>query len=319
MNNQLKNRTISLPLAILLMVLIAAGGIIAFTVERNDKKQLLAEKEGIMKANEEKVLAVYNRIEKNLASIREKESMISQGFAGPEYNSDLAPEDQIQNEINFIKNLIDENNKLIASLNDQIGEKDSRISGYQKSIKDYQAKVTVYQQQLDQLIAEKEVLRRDLDNTIQVKDQLATQVNWLDSAVDRQNSIIAGQQQELTEKEKALHTAYYRIDTYKTLRDQNILEKEGGFLGINRVTTLSDQADNNLFSRIDTREVVRIPVAAKQWEIVTGQDPTSYDVVYESNNNIEWINITDPDKFWGKTKYLVVVVRENSSELASNR
>lgn len=319
MLDQAKKRTMSLPLAIILMVLIGIGGVVAFTMERNDKNQLLTEKERVMQEQQDNVLAVYDRIEKNLASIREKETMISENFAGPEYNSNLSPEDQIQNEINFIRNLIDENNKLIASLNDQIGQKDERIAGFQKSIKDYQGKMTVYQQQLDQLVAEKEGLKKDLDNTILVKNQLATKVDRLDSTVVRNNGVIADQQQQLIDRELALHTAYYRVDTYKKLRDENILEKEGGVLGINRVTTLSGTADKELFAKVDTREIKRIPIASKHWEIVTGQDPSSYEVEYESNNNAEWLNITDPEKFWSKGKYLVVVVRDNNSELAEGR
>lgn len=318
MFNRMLNKTMSLPLALVFMALIAMAGIISFTMERNNKNHLLAEKELMMLDNQDKVMAVYDRIEKNLASIREKEMMISQDFAGPEYNSDLAPEDRIQNEINFIKDLIDENNKLIASLNDQIDAKDTRIAEFRKTVKDYQSRVVQYQQQLDQLIAEKAGLQEDLDHTTQVKNQLATRVSLLDSTVTTKNGVIADQQQQLTEHQLALHTAYYRVDTYKKLRDESILEKEGGVLGINRVKSLSDQVDDRLFVKIDTRQVTRIPVAAKHWEIVTGQDPTSYEIEYDSNKDAEWINIKNPEKFWSKSKYLVVVVRDNG-ELASNR
>jgi hypothetical protein len=70
---------------------------------------------------------------------------------------------------------------------------------------------------------------------------------------------------------------------------------------------------------IDTREVTRIPIAAKRWEIITNQDPSSYDLEL-TDNRTEWLVITDPDKFWSKSKYLVIVVREEgSNELASSR
>lgn len=312
-------KTMSLPLAVVLMVLIAAAGTVAFFTERNQKMNLLDDKDRVMQEQQSNVLATYDRIEKNLASIRESENMISKDFSSPEYNSNLSPEDRIQNEINYIRNLIDENNSLIASLNNQIDIKNARIEGYEKNIRDYQAKVTGFQQQLDQLVAEKELLKKDLDNTIRVKEQLATQVVHLDSTVTEKNGVIADQQQQITDRELALHTAYYRVDNYRNLRDQEILEKEGGVLGINRVTSLSDNLDNGLFAKIDTREVTKIPIAARRWEIVTGQDPSSYEVVYDMNKETEWLNITDPEKFWSKSKYLVVVVRDNNSELASSR
>jgi len=319
MSNTELNRRMSLPLALVLMVLIAIAGVVAFYMEYNHKQKLMAEYNQAMTDQQNHVLAVYDQIESNLASIREHESMISQGFAGPENNSDLAPEERIQNEINYIKYLIDENNKLIASLNEQIDQKNTRISGYEKSIKDYKVKITKYQEQLDLLVAEKEALKSDLDNTILAKNQLATQVDQLGNEVVQKNSIIDQQNQRLLDRELALHTAYYRIGSFKSLRDHEIVEKEGGVLGINRVMTLTDNPDPNQFQKIDTREITRIPIDARNCEIVTGQDPNSYEIVY-ADNTAEWLNITDPEKFWSKSKYLVIVVRDNDyDELASSR
>ena len=77
--------------------------------------------------------------------------------------------------------------------------------------------------------------------------------------------------------------------------------------------TFSSQAE------IDTREVTDIPVDARRCEIITGQDPSSYTLVY-ANEKVSSIKITDPSKFWGKTNYLVVVVREsNFDETAYSR
>jgi len=319
MQNSELNRKMSLPLALILMVLIATAGVVAFYLELSDKQKQLASAEQAMLNQQNHVMAVYDQIEANLASIREHESMISKDFTGPEKSSDMVPEERIQNEINYIKYLIDENNKLIASLNEQIDKKNSRIAGYQKTVKDFQAKVAEYQEQLDQLVAEKEALKSDLDNTMQAKNHLASQVDQLGNEVVMKNGIIDEQNKKLLDKELALHTAYYRIGNYKTLRDQQILEKEGGVLGINRVTTLTENPDPDLFQRIDTREVTRIPIDARHWEIVTGHDPASYKLEYE-DNTAEYIDITDPEKFWSKSQYLVIVVRDNDyNELASSR
>lgn len=311
-------RTIPLPQAITLMVLIAIAGAVAFYTEHTSKARLLADKEQAMERQKSHVLAVYDQIEKNLASIREHETMISRDFSGPENTGNLLPEEKIQNEIDFVKNLIDQNNRLIAGLNDQIDQKDTRIAKYQESIRDYEGRVVKYQEQLSRLITEKEGLQKDLDKTIKARDQLTEQVNKLDSTVTQKDGIIADREQLIMDQEAALHTAYYRIDTYKKLRDEKILEKEGGVLGINSVTTLSDKVDKKLFEKIDTRDIYRIPIAAKHWDIVTLHDPSSYEISYESNS-AEWLNITDPDKFWSKSQYLVIVVRDKNDELASSR
>jgi len=65
--------------------------------------------------------------------------------------------------------------------------------------------------------------------------------------------------------------------------------------------------------------VTEIPVESKRFEIITDQDPSSYSLVYE-NDKVNSSKITNPEKFWGKSKYLVVVVRENNfDETADSR
>jgi len=136
--------------------------------------------------------------------------------------------------------------------------------------------------------------------------------------VTKSNEIL-DQKRLVIEREAALNTAYYAVGPYKTLRDKEIIKKEGGFLGINRETTLTGNPDEELFHEIDIRDITKIPVFAKKWDIVSGQDASSYELVYD-NENMEWIHITDPEKFWKKSKYLVVVIREKDyDELALSR
>ena len=54
-------------------------------------------------------------------------------------------------------------------------------------------------------------------------------------------------------------------------------------------------------------------------QIVTEQDPSTYTLVY-NNDKVSAIKITNPDKFWGKSKYLVIVTNESSNgEVAASR
>jgi uncharacterized coiled-coil protein SlyX len=319
MNNYKSNKTMPLGFALLLMLLIALAGGVAFYLENRQKQELLAASEQALIDQQNHLNAVYGQIEANLASIRERESMISRGFSGPEKTDGMLPEDRIQHEIDYIKYLMAENDKLIAGLNDQIGKKDARIAGYERSVKDLQARVTKYQEQLDLLIAEKAVLMDNLDLMTLDRDRMATRLDEMGNEVAQKNSVLEEKNRQLLEQDKALHTAYYRIGPYKTLRDLEILEKEGGFLGINRVTALTDDPDAGLFTEIDTRQVTRIPIVAKRWEIVTTHDRSSYELEYV-DNQAEWLNITDPEKFWSKSKYLVIVVRnEGYGDLTASR
>jgi len=313
---EIKRRsTMSLGLALVIMIVIALAGGLAFILEHHAGVKKLTASEQVLAEQKEQVAATFDRIEQNLASIRQYESMISQQIAGPEINSNMGPEEKIQNEINYIKDLLDENNKMIASLNTEIQKKDSRIAAYRKDVANLEKKVAGFQSQLDELIAERDAFKTKYDSTLTIKNNLDDQVGQLNHDIAAKSGIIADQQGQLARQDTSLHTAYYIVGTYKNLYSGNILEKEGGFLGINRVKTLTGNPDPSLFKKIDTRALHEIPLNAKHWEVVTGQDPSSYKVTVQSDV-AKTLTITDPKVFWAKSNYLVIVVRGNE-QLAS--
>lgn len=299
--------------------LIAVAGFIFAYVQYNQKQDYKVQATEALNAQEKRVMDSYDRIEKNLAKITQYEDMIKGNMTDAESNSSMGPEERIQNEIGMIEQLINENNSLIASLKGQITEKDSRLASYAKSVKDLQERIGEYKANVETLVAEKEALQKNLNETTLAKTNLEGKVSSLDTEVAQKSNVIEEQNAQLLEKERVLHTAYYTVGTYKTLHEQNIVEKEGGFLGINREKSLANGLDRDKFKEIDTRNINEIPVEAKRCEIITGQDPASYTLVYY-NDEVSKIKITDPEKFWGKSKYLVVVVREgNPDETASSR
>jgi hypothetical protein len=312
-------KTVPLSAALLLIIIIAVVAGIVIYVQYDQKRKYIASTERSNAAQESYITSVFERIESNLALIREKESMINKDFTTPENFGELSPEERIQHEIEYIQSLMDENNNMISSLNQQINEKDSRLKNYELSVNDLKSRITKYKDDLDNLLAEKEALKFNLDEANKAKAMLSSQVDTLNSDLEQKSNELTDQKLLVISKENDLNTAYYAVGSFKVLKDNNILQKEGGFLGINRTTTLTGNPDAGLFHEIDIRDVTKIPVFSKRWEIVSGQDPASYELTYD-NNEMEWIQITDPEKFWKKTKYLVIVVREkDESELALSR
>ena len=318
MELQNKNRSIVKNIMLLLVTVVAAAGIIAALRQYDQKKELMEETRKMQAAQEKYMADAFDRIESNLASIREHEGLIHNNLSNIERVNGLQPEERIQHEIDAIEQLLNENNGLISSLNQQLDEKDKRLAGYQKTEKDLRKKLEEYKSEVERLVADKEKLQQDLNEVIQERELLVVRVNGLDQDLAEKSSTIEKQSQQLLEKELMLHTAYYTIGTYKSLKDRKILEKEGGFLGINQVKIVSNELDPGQLHRIDTRVVTEIPVDARHCEIITGQDPSSYQLI-DHQGRVEAIRITDPLRFWEKTKYLVIVVRDNDSELADAR
>jgi len=318
-NQKMDKKKVAWGISLIVVTLIAISGIVIAWQQYDQKQTYMAQTTEEKIAREKAVMYSYDRIESNLVKIGQYENMIKGNMTDAESNSSLGPEERIQHEISMIEQLINENNLLIANLNNQIDEKDSRLANYAKSVKDLNARVAEYKEVVDVLVAEKVALQRNLDETNIAKSNLEVKVNNLDNEITQKSTVIEDQNQLLLEKERNLHTAYFTVGTYKSLRDRNIVEKDGGFLGINREKNLSNGLDREKFQEIDTREVTEIPVDAKRCEIITDQDPSSYSLVYE-NDKVSKIKITDAAKFWGKSKYLVVVVREsNFDETADSR
>jgi flagellar biosynthesis chaperone FliJ len=306
-------------IGIVILSIVAVAGYIVAWLQYDQKQDYMSQATEALNSQEKRVMESYDRIESNLAKITQYEEMIKGNMTDAESNSSLGPEERIQNEISMIEQLINENDMIIANLNSQIAEKDTRLANYAKSVKDLQARVMEYKANVEVLVAEKEALQKNLDETTLAKNNLEGEVVTLGTEVAQKSNVIEEQSAQLIEKERNLHTAYYTVGTYKSLHDQNIVEKEGGFLGINREKNLANGLDNEKFQEIDTRKITEIPVDARRCEIITNQDPSAYSLVYE-NDKVSKIKISDPDKFWGKSKYLVVVVREsNFDETADSR
>ena len=304
-------------IAIVILSMVAVAGYIVAWLQYDQKQDYMSQATEALNSQEKRVMESYDRIESNLAKIGQYEDMIKGNMTDAESNSSLSPEERIQNEINMIEQLINENNMLIANLKSQIAEKDTRLASYSKTVKDLQARVTEYKANVEVLVAEKVALQKNLDETTLAKKNLEGEVVSLGTEIAQKSNVIEEQSAQLVEKERKLNTAYYTVGTYKSLHDQDIVVKEGGFLGINREKNLSNGLDNEKFEEIDTRKVTEIPVDARRCEIITDQDPSTYSLVYE-NDKVSKIKISDPAKFWGKSKYLVVVVRESNFDETAN-
>lgn len=113
------------------------------------------------------------------------------------------------------------------------------------------------------------------------------------------------EQQSVTirEQDKSLHTAYYVFGTASELKEQKILS--GGFLQQTRV--LQDTFNKEYFLKIDIREVTQIPLYAPKGKLWSTHPEGTYQFVKGDDGNLTFL-ITDTQRFWSLTKYLIVEV-----------
>ena len=112
-----------------------------------------------------------------------------------------------------------------------------------------------------------------------------------------------------TEKTTALHTAYYVIGKAKDLETAKLIDRKGGLLGIGKTSKLSSNFDNSKFTRVDYTQVTSIPINSKNVKIITSHASDSYNLDKDAKDKdfVTNLVITNAEKFWSASKYLVVV------------
>lgn len=119
----------------------------------------------------------------------------------------------------------------------------------------------------------------------------------------------AQQNAQIVKSVKEANTAHYQIGTLKELKKQQIINEEGGVLGIGKRPVLNNDLNTDGFTKIDLRNVTALAINSKDARLLTIHSTKSYKLEKE-NNKVKQLTITDPKEFWRVSKYLVIL-KEN--------
>jgi archaellum component FlaC len=262
--------------------------------ESKEYKELEAERDSLLQlsssANEEvaEMMFVISEVEENFNKIREAEKYLStQSSQSGEMSQDTKT--RINENFKMINEILQRNKAQLAELrskynssNKQIALLKNTIERLNKEMEESAARVS----ELQSLLAER-------DSTI-VK--LSSDITALASEAEAQSATIQ-------EQDKALHTAYYVFGTANELKDQKILS--GGFLQPTKV--MKDTFNKDYFIKIDIRDVTEIPLYAKKAKLWSTHPEGTYEFVKGPDGDLTF-HITDTQRFWSLTKFLVIEV-----------
>jgi len=234
---------------------------------------------------------IFTEISDNLSKISYKRGEIRNKNLNAEIGED--PKAWIMQEINAINELRIVNAKKVGQLNKLLKDKEGIISGQQNTIDGLNAMVEA------------------LNNEIMVQDQenesLKVQLEILDKDyADIFDSYIAASDKAETLQEE-VNKAYYAYGTKKELKSNGVITKEGSFIGLGGAKKLKSDFNDEYFERIDILQSTEIKIEGKRPKLITSHPSSSYTL--DEGDGMNTLNITDPEKFWGATKYLVIVVQ----------
>lgn len=255
-------------------------------VSRSEYNAMVAAKN----ATEDTLYGAINDIDNSLRAVSE-----THGLMEPGGEQRMSKKEQIIHTINDISALLEQNKARIKKLNGQLVTLRRQNKGLQQE-----------SAEMREAIQRGEIELAGLHQ--QVADHTAT-INYLNQIVNdlkQENSVVHAHAKKM---DTELHKAYYALGSYKDLREKNVLEKKGGILGLGRTPRIKGDFEKMHFTEIDTRQVTTIPVNSKKAKLVTHHPVGSYEWEKSGSGKPQALTITDPEKFWATSRYLVVEVK----------
>lgn len=240
-------------------------------------------------AETNEMMAVISEIESNFEKIREAEKYIStQSAQGGELNK--ATKERVNDNFKMIQEILRRNKQQLADLNSKYASSSKQVSSLQSTINRLNSEMQESSARLIELQAE--LSQRDA--TI---EQLAGDISELAEHAEEQAV-------KIKEQDKSLHTAYYVFGTASELKEQKILSS--GFMKSTKV--LKDTFNKDYFLQIDIRQVTEIPLYSPKVKIWSSHPEGTYELKEGANKNLT-LQITDTQRFWSLTKYLIIEVK----------
>lgn len=281
-----------------ILVLLAAGSLIAGCKNyQAEIDQLNSQKDSILAAAQTKdqtiteFVETFNEIEGNLSLITQKQHAINmKADANPEMA--VSSRERINAEIKEINQLMEDSRRQLASLSKKLKNSSARVAKLEKLVAS-----------LNEQITQKDAELATLNEKLQTMN---TEIATLNTNVTNLQLETTTKSQVIADQTTKLNTAYVAVGPYKTLEAEKVVVKEGGFLGIGREKEFTPAAESKSYQQIDITQTQTIPINSKGAEIVTTHPKDSYKLD-GTDKMVNALVITQPEKFWSASKYLVVV------------
>ena len=279
-------------LAGITMLMISCGPDYKTEVERmmRERDSLMAQydaKDSVINGYMQDIAEIQTSIEGLTA---QEEMLNREGANNTEISQDAKT--RIMGDIEGIRQMIDQNKKKLSDLQSRVRKSNVKVAELEKMIGSLNSQLAVRDSSINSLN----------ENIFALNGKITNMQTEIDTMVIES----ARKTAEITDKTTKLHTAYYTVGDYKTLRDKKVLAKQGGFLGLGKAKTMVPDFNREAFTQIDFTSTKTIQLNTKSAKLLSTHPTGSYNLLSE-NKKVTAIEITDPEKFWQASKYLVVV------------
>lgn len=236
------------------------------------------------------IMGTMNEVQDGIRRISEAEGRITVAEGDRESTNSR---ELIRDNMEFIQKAMETNRELITQLKEKLRASQFNADQLRRVIDGLQQQVAAQDARIQELqaqIAEK-------DAKIAAQGAEIENLNEDMGSLSDENRKQAGQ---LAAQDKELNSAWFVYGTKSELKDQGIL-KSGDVL---------KQGDFNrdYFTRIDIRQTKQIKTYSKSVRLLTNHPSDSYKLEKDDKGLYE-LHITNAQKFWSVSRYLVMQVK----------
>ena len=243
-------------------------------------------------------ISAMNEIQENLDSIKAIEKIVSvQTASNVEMKTDA--KQRIIEDVTMIHELLQKNKALIASLQKKLKNSNIKIAELEKMISLMTKQLAEKDEEIAVLNGELRKLHIDIEG-------LNVKINDITAESEKKSQTIKEKTKTIDEQTIALNTVYFAYGTAKELSENNVIEKEGGVLGVGRSLKMKKDFNQEYFSITDLRDFKQLDLNVKKAKLITTHTEGSYH--FTGDKTVESLIIDNPAEFWKASKYLLIVI-----------
>ena len=209
-----------------------------------------------------------------------------------------AIDQEIFEKINLLRDKLETDNLEIEKLNKDLAE--ARESAEYR--KDLVKKISTRMEEYEK---ENTLLKQQISRETQNISNLTAELEAQGIKISQLRAMLGELNDDLVELKAELNLGFYLVGSKKELKRDSIIVKKG----VGGAITLSDKLDNTKFKRLNKRSDNTINLTGfRKVELVPERPESSYKKITKDKAIVK-IEITDPDRFWEVSNYLVIVVK----------
>lgn len=243
---------------------------------------------------QDSLFALINDISQGMTQIKEIERIIA--TPGSLNGESPSRKEQLRNDMVALQQALQERRQRLEQLEKQLDKTSGKNATLLTTIENMKAQIAEQQTEITTLT--NQLAEANIKITA-----LGTQVDSLSTIATTEQEGRQQAEQHAVELNNELNTCFYAVGSKSELKKSNIIKT--GFL--RKTQILPSDYDANYFTRADKRTLTTIPLHSRKAQVVTNQPKDSY-TIQDDGSGQKVLRITNPERFWSLSNFLVVQV-----------